>query len=84
MVMSRVHPGQIQLPVLPSLALEDVGDQESLGVSVLKGMLMCATKKASIPGTEKPWDLVWEGQANCSLPQELGIYLQSKYQTRIK
>ena len=36
MVMSRVHlPGQIQLPVSPSLALEDVGDQGSLGVSVL-------------------------------------------------
>ena len=39
MVMSRVHlSGQIKLPVLPSLALEEVGDQESLGVSVLKGM----------------------------------------------
>ena len=33
MVMSHVHlPGQIQLPVSPSLALEDVGDQGSLGV----------------------------------------------------
>ena len=38
MVMSRVHlPGQIQLLVSPSLALEDVGDQGSLGVSVLSG-----------------------------------------------
>ena len=37
--MSRVHlPGQIHLPVSPSLALEDVGDQGSLGVSVLKQM----------------------------------------------
>ena len=44
MVMSRMHfPGQIQLPVSPSLALEDVGDQGSLGVSVLKLMSMCAT-----------------------------------------
>ena len=44
MVMSRMHlPGQIQLPVSPSLALEDVGDQGSLGVSVLKQMSMCAT-----------------------------------------
>ena len=44
MVMLRMHlPGQIQLPVLPSLALEDVRDQGSLGVSVLKGMSMCAT-----------------------------------------
>ena len=44
MVMSRVHlPGQIQLPVSPSLSLEDVGDQGSLGVSVLKWMSMCAT-----------------------------------------
>ena len=43
-VMSRVHlPEQIQLPVSPSLALEDVGDQGSLGVSVLKWMSMCAT-----------------------------------------
>ena len=41
---SRVHlPGQIQLPVSPSLALEDLGDQGSLGVSELMGMLMCAT-----------------------------------------
>ena len=59
MVMSRVHlPGQIQLPVLPSLALEDVGDQGSLGVSVLKRMSIHATEKASIPRTEKPGDLV--------------------------
>ena len=37
MVMSRVnHPGQIHLPVSPSLALEDLGDQGSLGESVLK------------------------------------------------
>ena len=37
MVMSRVHlPGQIQLLVSPSLVLEDMGDQGSLGVSVLK------------------------------------------------
>ena len=44
MVMSPVHlPGQIQLPVLSSLALEDMGDQDSLGVSVLKWMSMCAT-----------------------------------------
>ena len=44
MVMVRLHrPGQIQLPVSPSLALEDVGEQGSLGVSVLKGMSMCAT-----------------------------------------
>ena len=28
--------------------------------------------------------LVRDEQANCSLPQELGNYLQSKYQTRIK
>ena len=43
MVMSHVHlPGQIQLPVLPSLALEDVGDRGSLGESVLKRMSMCA------------------------------------------
>ena len=41
MVMSRVHlPGQIQLPVSPSLALEDVGDQRSFGVSVL-GVNVC-------------------------------------------
>ena len=34
-VMSRVHlPGQIQLPVSPSLAREDMGDQGSLGLSV--------------------------------------------------
>ena len=44
MVMSCMHlPGQIQLPVSPSLALEDVGDQGSLQVSVLKWVLMCAT-----------------------------------------
>ena len=44
MVRSRVHlPGQIELLVSPFLALEDVGDQGSLGMSVLKGMLMCAT-----------------------------------------
>ena len=44
MVMWRVHlPGQIRVPVSPSLALEDVGDQGSLGVSVLKWMSMCAT-----------------------------------------
>ena len=44
MVMSSMHlPGQTQLPVLPFLALEDVGDQGSLGVSVLKRMSMCAT-----------------------------------------
>ena len=28
--------------------------------------------------------MVWEEQANCSLAQELGNYLQYKYQTRIK
>ena len=44
MVMSRVRrPGQIQVPVSPSLALEDVGDPGSLGVSVLKRVSMCAT-----------------------------------------
>ena len=59
MVMSRMHlPGQIQLPVSPSLALEDVGDQGGLGVSVLKQMSICATQKASILRTEKPGDLV--------------------------
>ena len=31
-----------QLPVSPSLVLDDVGDQESLGVSVLKRMSICA------------------------------------------
>ena len=37
MVKLRVHlPGQIQLSVLPTLALEDVGKQGSLGASVLK------------------------------------------------
>ena len=42
MVMVRLHrPGKIQLPVSPSLALEDVGEQGSLGVK--KGMSMCAT-----------------------------------------
>ena len=42
MVMSRVYlPGLIQLPVSPSLAQEDMGDQGILGVSVLKRM--CAT-----------------------------------------
>ena len=35
MVISHMHlPEQIQLPVSPSLALEDVGDQGNLGVSV--------------------------------------------------
>ena len=59
MVMLRLHlPGQIQLPVSPSLTLEEVGDQGSLGVSVLKRILMCATYKALIPRTEKPGDLV--------------------------
>ena len=44
MVMLCVHlPGQIQLPGSPSLTLEEVGDQGSLGVSVLKWMSMCAT-----------------------------------------
>ena len=44
MVMSCVNlPGQTQLPVSPSLALEDLGEQGSLGVSVLKQMSMCAT-----------------------------------------
>ena len=33
----------IQLLVSQSLALEDMGDQGSLGVSVLKRMSMCAT-----------------------------------------
>ena len=34
MVMSRMHlPGQIQLPVSPSLTLQDMGDQKSLGMS---------------------------------------------------
>ena len=42
MAMLRMQlPGQIELPV--SLALEDVGDQGSLGVSVLKRVSMCAT-----------------------------------------
>ena len=42
--MSCVHlAGQIQLPASPSLAIEDVGDQESLEVSVLKRMSMFAT-----------------------------------------
>ena len=41
--VAHASRGQIQLPVSPSLALEDVGDQGSLGVSVLKPMLMCAT-----------------------------------------
>ena len=37
MVISHMHlPEQIQLPVSPSLALEEVGDQENLGVSVWK------------------------------------------------
>ena len=57
--MSCVHlPGQIQLPVSPSLDLEDVGDQGSLEVCVLKRMVMCATYQALIPRTEKPGDLV--------------------------
>ena len=44
MVMPRVHlPGQIQLLVSPFMVLEDVGDQGSLGVSVLKRTSMCAT-----------------------------------------
>ena len=44
MVMWQGHlPGQIQLLVSPSMALKDVGDQGSLGVSVLKRMLICAT-----------------------------------------
>ena len=44
MVMSRMHlPGQIQLPVSPSLALDNMGDQGSIGVSVLKRMSMFAT-----------------------------------------
>ena len=43
MVMLHEHlPGQIQLPVSPSLALEDVGDQGNLEVSVLKRMSMLA------------------------------------------
>ena len=43
MVMSRKQfPRQIPLPVSPSLALEDVGDRGSLGVSVLKRMSLCA------------------------------------------
>ena len=41
--VARASSRQIQLPVSPSLALEDVGDQGSLGVSVLKRMSMCAT-----------------------------------------
>ena len=41
MAMLHVHlPGKIQLPVSPSLAREDVGDQGSLGVNVLKRMSM--------------------------------------------
>ena len=41
MFMVRVHLAvQLQLPVSPFLALEDDGDQRSLGVSVLKWMSM--------------------------------------------
>ena len=59
MVMLRMHlPGQIKLPVSPSLALEDVGEQGSLGVSVLKLKSMFAAEKSSIPRTEKRRDLV--------------------------
>ena len=73
MVMSGVHlPRQIQLPVSPSLALEDDGDQGSLGVSVLSGCQCVQPRRHQ--STEQ----------NCSLPQELGNYLQSKYQTKIK
>ena len=44
MVRLHVHlSGQIQLPLSPSLALEDMGDQGSLGVSMLKQMSMFAT-----------------------------------------
>ena len=41
--ISTQPSGQIQLPVSPSLSLEDMGDQGSLGVSVLTRMSMCAT-----------------------------------------
>ena len=42
MVMSGVHlPEQIQLPVLPSISLEDVGDQGSLGDSVKADVEVC-------------------------------------------
>ena len=42
MVKSGVHlPGQIQLPASPSLALENVGDQGSLIVSVKADVDVC-------------------------------------------
>ena len=55
MVMVRVHlPVQLQLPVSPFLALEDDGDQGSLGVSVLKWMSLFATKspRSSVLGID--------------------------------
>ena len=43
MVMSCVHLlGQIQLPVSPSLALEELGDQGSLGMSVKADVDVCS------------------------------------------
>ena len=71
MVMSRVHlPGQIQLPVSPSLALEDVGECVKEDVDV------CNIEDID-PQNRKAW-------RSGNLPQEMGNYLQSKYPTRIK
>ena len=54
MVMSLVHlSGQIQLPISPSLALE-----EGLGVGVLEWISMSVTWRVSVPRTGKPGDLV--------------------------
>ena len=54
--MSCVHlPGQIQIPVLPSLALEDMGDQGSLGVSVFKADVDVCNLEGIDPKNREAW-----------------------------
>ena len=56
MVMLCVHlSGQIQLPVSPSLALEAVGDQGSLGSECVKGDVDVCNLEGIDPQNREAW-----------------------------
>ena len=56
MVMPCMHlPGQIQLPVLPPLALEDVGDQGSLGSECVKADVRVCNLEGISPQNREAW-----------------------------
>ena len=56
MVMWRVHlPGQFQLPVSPFLALEDVGDQGSLGSECVKEDVDVCNLEGIDPQNREAW-----------------------------